>query len=96
MKVKELKELLKDQPDDLEVIFGRLDEDYENYYTEVKNVNVVKMYKTQPVNSDRPCYYNETKPYTPHFEFVETKMRALLLYNKENVCFENLQPNIIN
>jgi len=71
MKVKELKELLKDQPDDLEVIFGRLDENYENYYTEVK------MYKTEPVN-------------------VETKIRALLLYNKEDVCFENLQPNIIN
>jgi hypothetical protein len=107
MKVKELKELLKDQPDDLEVILGSIDlYGDENYYFKLENMDHVELFHREIhtgqyigveyyMDTDRFFDPNPQTTDSKKPQITDSKKEVLLLYNKSCILLKELQPNIL-
>jgi hypothetical protein len=99
MKVKELKELLKDQPDDLEVILGSIDFYYydKNRYFKFENIDRVELFHRE-IHTGQYLgveYYMDTDRCVLGAQTTDSKKEVLLLYNKSCILLKDLQPNIL-
>ena len=97
MNVKELKELLKDQPDDLEVILGSIDSYDENNYFKFENIDRVELFHRE-IHTGQYIgveYYRDTGPFAPNPKTTDSKKEVLLLYNGSRIRLEYLRPNIL-
>jgi hypothetical protein len=94
MKVKDLKELLKDQPDDLEVILGSIGfYDDDNNYFKLENMDHVELFHRE-IHTGLE-YYMDTKQWHPNPQITDSKKEVLLLYNRSHILLKDLQPNIL-
>lgn len=85
MNVKELKELIKDAPDDMEVVLGVANDYYVvNKFFKLENINEVKLF------SNKYNDYSESSS-QPN----KTQENVLLLYDKCKIYFSNLEFCIV-